>query len=151
MLLLLKTSSRKKSSKRGHSSKRRHSKTHKQPRHSHHHQQPIPVFGNPRPVAPMPAPAPPPMAFGKPMPFVHHHKKSHRKSKHNLKGDIEKVLQKVRKVQTNKKVMKYKTRLDNCMADASCTVNDKNCIKTHCGKELKKYNKRFDKEYKKLI
>ena len=115
MLLLLKTSSRKKTSKR-HSSKR----------HQH------PISAQPAPV---------------PLPTLGNIRMS---AKRNLKGDLEKVLQKVRKVQTNKKVMKYKQRLVKCVKDANCDINDKTCIKTHCNNEMKKYTKRFNKEYKRI-
>jgi hypothetical protein len=167
MLLLLKTSSRKKSSKhsRKHSSKHKskkynstkHYKQHyklgkqkKMPygKHSYDGHQPMPVGSFPvAAFAPAP-PMAPPMAFGRPL--GHNNPVKRHSSKRNLKGDLEKVLQKVKKVQSNKKVMKYKQRLDKCMANASCDVNDKQCIKTHCNKELKKYTKRFNKEYKKM-
>jgi len=160
MLLLLKTSSRKKSSKhsRKHSSKRKtkkynstkHYKIGKYPYNGSpkigHPQPPIAV--GPTPVPPITVGPAPLMAYGRQLglpKLVTRHS-----SKRNLKGDLEKVLQKVRKVQSNKKVMKYKQRLDKCMANASCDVNNNQCIKTHCNKELKKYTKRFNKEYKKV-
>jgi len=150
MLLLLKTSSRKKSSKhsRKHSSKR---KTKKYNSTKHYKIGKYPYNGSPKighPQPPIAVGPPPLMAYGRPLGY-HNLGKRH-SSKRNLKGDLEKVLQKVRKVQSNKKVMKYKQRLDKCMANASCYVNNNQCIKTHCNKELKKYTKRFNKEYKKV-
>ena len=104
---------------------------------------------------PHPAPAHPPALAALPPPVFGTQDKigmpaKRKSSKRNLKGDLEKVLQKVRKVQNNKKVMKSKAKLDECMKDAGCDMNNKTCISTHCNKELKKYTKRFSKEYKKI-
>jgi hypothetical protein len=146
MLLLLKTSSKKKSSKhsRKHSSKHKSKKYNSTKHYKKHYKLGKHPYDGHQPFA-LPAP---PMPLGRPL--GHNNPGKRHSSKRNLKGDLEKVLQKVKKVQSNKKVMKYKQRLDKCMANASCDVNDKQCITTHCNKELKKYTKHFNKEYKKV-
>ena len=76
-----------------------------------------------------------------------------RKSKKDLKGDLDSLIEKVRRVQNKKKVQHYKKKLDNCRLEHCSNSNItnkedmKNCEKNNCHSELKKYNKRFQKEY----
>ena len=164
MLLLLKTSSKSKKSSRKQS--RKSSRKHKSKRSHHrsHHKgqfriQKVPqVFGQfePAPAQPIPFASPPQFAFASPpQPFGSPQKmRGSRKSKKNLKTDIQNILEKVRKVHSNKKVQKYKKLLDECSTTNCTGLEDKkeqqSCIKTNCRKELKKYNKRFMKEYNRI-
>jgi len=74
-----------------------------------------------------------------------------RKSKKDLKGDLDSLIKKVRRVQNNKKVQHYKKKLDKCRlehcSDIANREDMKNCENKNCHTELKKYNKRFQKEY----
>jgi len=51
----------------------------------------------------------------------------------------------------NKKVQHYKKKLDSCKLENCGNMESKedmkNCEKNNCQTELKKYNKRFQKEY----
>lgn len=119
-----------------------------------------------------PAFAPPPQPFGVPPAFVPgaqpvlaelpepvqkkmstliRKSQQSRKSKKDLKGDLDSLIEKVRRVQNNKKVQHYKKKLDNCKLEHCSNITNKedmkNCEKNNCHTELKKYNKRFQKEY----
>jgi len=169
MLLLLKTSS-KKSKKGSRKQSRKSYRKHKSKRSHHrsHHKgqfriQKVPqVFGQfePAPAQPPqfafgPPQFPLPQTFGLQEPFGSPQKmRGSRKSKKNLKNDVQNLLEKVRKVHSNKKVQKYKKLLDECITTNCTGLEDKkeqqSCIKTNCRKELKKYNKRFMKEYNRI-
>ena len=68
-----------------------------------------------------------------------------------MKGDLDSLIEKVRRVQNIKKVQHYKKKLDNCRLEHCSNITNKqdmkNCEKNNCHTELKKYNKRFQKEY----
>ena len=170
MLLLLKTSSKSKKSSRKQSRKSYRKHKSKRSHHRSHHKgqfriKKVPqVFGQfePAPEQPIPFAFGPPQfaspahfAIGPPQPFGLQQKmRGSRKSKKNLKTDIQNILEKVRKVHSNKKVQKYKKLLDECITTNCTGLEDKkeqqSCIKTNCRKELKKYNKRFMKEYNRI-
>jgi hypothetical protein len=174
MLLLLKTSS-KKSKKSSRKPSRKSYRKHKSKRSHHrsHHKgqfriQKVPQvfgqlgpalgqsFGPPGQPLPVAVASPAQFAFASPLqPFGSPQKmRGSRKSKKNLKTDIQNILEKVRKVHSNKKVQKYKKLLDECITTNCTGLEDKkeqqSCIKTNCRKELKKYNKRFMKEYNRI-
>ena len=106
-------------------------------------------FASPAQFASLPQPFALPQPFGLPQPM-----RGSRKSKKNLKNDVQNLLEKVRKVHSNKKVQKYKKLLDECITTNCTGLEDKkeqqSCSKTNCRKELKKYNKRFMKEYNRI-
>jgi hypothetical protein len=167
MLLLLKTSSKHKSKKGSRKQSRKSYRKHKSKRSHHrsHHKgqfrikkvpQVFGLFGQPpAPAQPIPVASPAQFAIGPPQPFGSPQKmRGSRKSKKNLKTDIQNILEKVRKVHSNKKIQKYKKLLDECSTTNCTGLEDKkeqqSCIKTNCRKELKKYNKRFMKEYNRI-
>ena len=157
MLLLLKTSSKSRKSSRKSSRKHKSRRHHKISHHRGQFQQPTPIgFAQPmlgRPMARVVMPQPMighlPQPFALPQPM-----RGSRKSKKNLKNDVQNLLEKVRKVNSNKKVQKYKKLLDECITTNCTGLEDKkeqqSCSKTNCRKELKKYNKRFMKEYNRI-
>jgi hypothetical protein len=78
-------------------------------------------------------------------------KGSHKVLQKGLKTELSDLVEKVRKVHENKKVQRSKKRLDKCIKkNCRHDKKSKSCHIEHCSKELKKYNKRFQKAYKKL-
>jgi len=106
---------------------------------------PAPVFGAPPTLERLPAPV-----QNKMNTLIRKSQQS-RKSKKDLKGDLDNLVEKVRRVQNNKKIQHYKKKLDNCRLEHCSNMASKedmkNCEKNNCHTELKKYNKRFQKEY----